>query len=66
MKNRLAIFCFLFCALFTLSAFAVDLPTRKDKGYASPETVEGATTVDASWALAASTVVAPSTVSGEA
>lgn len=47
MKNRLVLSCFLFCSLFTLSAIAVDLPTRKDKGYVSPESVEGATTVDA-------------------
>jgi rhodanese-related sulfurtransferase len=47
MNNRFALISLLFCALFTLSAVAVDLPTRADKDYASPETVAGATTVDA-------------------
>jgi rhodanese-related sulfurtransferase len=47
MKKSLAYISLLICALFTLSALAADLPTRKDKGYVSPESVAGATTVDA-------------------
>jgi rhodanese-related sulfurtransferase len=47
MKNRLALISFFVCTLFSLSAMAVDLPTRADEGYASPESVAGATTVDA-------------------
>jgi rhodanese-related sulfurtransferase len=47
MESRFALFCFLFCTMFTMSALAVDLPTRKQANYASPETVAGATTVDA-------------------
>ncbi len=47
MNKHLALIGLLLCSLFSMSAFAVDLPTRKDKGYSSPESVEGATTVDA-------------------
>ena len=47
MKRRFILSCFLVCALFALSAVAVDLPTRKNKDYSSPESVAGATTVDA-------------------
>ncbi len=47
MRNQFAFISFILFAMFTLSAVAVDLPTKKDKNYSSPETVTGATTVDA-------------------
>ena len=47
MKNSFKIISYLFCALFTLSVMAIDLPTRNDQNYVSPESIEGATTVDA-------------------
>ncbi len=48
MKIRFSLVAIFLSALFSLSAMAADLPSRKDtKDYVSPESVPGATTVDA-------------------
>lgn len=47
MQQKLTNFIFLILFSASMSLYAVDLPVKTGKGYASPETVTGATTVDA-------------------
>jgi rhodanese-related sulfurtransferase len=47
MKKFLTISILPLFLLFTSHSFAVDLPVKRDKSYVSPESIAGATTVDA-------------------